>query len=170
MKKLIYPMLTALFFIIVCACAMTTPKPGNEIINPGDRVGKFIITTGDSENAIFITKLHCPFDSRTSTESCEQPVGTMVNVGLGIYNDHPFKGKTLDEYWTEHTCEMYIEGRPVNLHAFGSIDISYPVVGTERVWNVVIVTDNPGTITAHLKGVVRGTPFDHIAILTFTVP
>ena len=44
---------------------------------------------------------------------------------------------------------MFIEGRPVDLQAFGTTDFDNPMVGTVRVWNVVIVTDTPGKITAH---------------------
>jgi hypothetical protein len=44
------------------------------------------------------------------------------------------------------------------------------MVGTVRVWNVVIFTDKPGKITAHSTGVVGGDPFDYTVILTFTAP
>ena len=96
-----------------------TPQPSDEVISPGDRIGDFLITTEDSEDVIYVAKLHCPFDSSTNTESCEQPAGTKVNVGLGVYDDDPSGGKTLDEYWSEQTHEMIIEGRPINLQAFG---------------------------------------------------
>jgi hypothetical protein len=33
--------------------------------------------------------------------SCEQPVGTKVNVGVAVYEDDLSSGKTLDEYWLE---------------------------------------------------------------------
>lgn len=170
LKKLIYLMLIALIFVIVCACALTTPRPANGMINPGDRIGDFLITTGGGETVIFVTKLHCPYDSRSRTVSCEQPAGTRVNAGSGINDNYPFKGMTLDEYWSGQICEMFIEGRPVNLQAFGSIDFSRPAIGTERVWNVVIVSDNPGSITIRSKGMVDGYPFDNTAILTFTAP
>ena len=89
---------------------------------------------------------------------------------MGIYDDYPSSGKTLDEYWSEHTYEMVIEGRPVNLQAFGSIDIYHPVVGTIRLWNVVIVSEKPGKISARSTGVVDDDPFDNTAILTFSAP
>ena len=170
MKKLLCITFIALFASTFCACAKATSQPGDEMINPGDKIGDFLITTGDSEDIIFVTKLHCPFDSSTSTESCEQPVGTKVNVGLGIYDDNLSGGKTLDELWSEQAHEMFIESRPVNLQAFGAIDFNNPMVGTVRVWNVVIITDKPGKITARSTGVVAGDPFHYTAILTFTTP
>jgi hypothetical protein len=139
------------------------------MINPGDRIGDFFITTGNGEDVIFVTKLHCPFDNSTQIESCEQPIGTKVNVSQGIFAD-PSIGKTLAELWSEQTHEMFIEGRPVNLQAFGTVDFNNPMVGTVRVWNVVIVTDKPSKITARSTGVVGGDPWNYTAIITFTAP
>jgi len=176
-KKIIYLALIMLFVIILGACAKTTPQPVIEtqsqpiegMINPGDRIGDFLITTGDGDDVIFVTKLKCPFDDSTQTESCEQPVGTKVNVSQGIFVD-PSIGKTLDELWSEQTHEMFIEGRPINLQAFGFVDFNNSMVGTVRVWNVAIVTDKPGRITASSKGVVGGDPWNYTAIITFTAP
>lgn len=170
MKTLCRFPLIALSAIILSACGKATPPATNEMLNPGDRLGNFLITTGDSEDVSYVSTRHCPFESTTSTESCEQRVGTKVNVGIGVYDDSPSTGKTLDELWLEQTHEMTIEGRPVNLQAFGSIDFYHPAVGTVRVWNVVIVTDKPGKIAAHSSGVWAGEPLDYTAVLTFTAP
>jgi len=169
MKKLIHPMLATLFSFILGACAATTPQPGDTLINPGDKIGDFLITTGDGGDVIFVTKLHCPFDNGTQTESCEEPVGTKVNVSQGIYAD-PATGKTLDELWSEQTHEMIIEGHPVNLQAFGFVEFSNSVVGTVRVWDVVVLSDRPGKITARSEGVVGGDSWNYTAIITFTTP
>ena len=170
MKRLVYLTLVVMFGIVLSACAKATSQRSKGMINPGDKIGDFLITSGDSEDIIYAAKLHCPYDSSTGTESCEQPVGAKVNVGEGVYDDNPSSGKTLDEYWSEQTHAMFIEGRPVNLQAFGSVDFNNPMVGTVRVWNVVIVTDKPGKIAAHSKGVVGGDSFDYTAVITFTAP
>ena len=177
MKKSVYLMLIVLFVFILGACATATPQPVVEtqsqpiegMINPGDIISDFLITIGDGDDVIFVTKLHCPFDDSTQTESCEQSVGKKVNVSQGIFVD-PSIGKTLDELWSEQTHEMFIEGHPVNLQAFGFVDFYNSMVGTVRVWNVVIVTDKPGKITAYSKGVVGGDPWNYTAIITFTAP
>jgi hypothetical protein len=166
MNKLVYLTLTVLFAIILGACAKATPQPGDAMINPGDKIGDFLITTGGNEGITYVSTIHCPFDQSAGIESCELTVGTKVNVGVGFYDDDLSSGKNLDEYWSEHTYEMVIEGRPVNLQAFGLIDITHPVVGKIRNWNVVIVTDKPGKITARSTGVVGGDPFDYTAVLT----
>ena len=64
---------------------------------------------------------------------------------------------------------MLIDGRPVDLHEFGPIEITH-MVGIIRIWNVVIVTDWPGKISARSTGVVDGEPLDYTAKLTFNAP
>jgi hypothetical protein len=169
MRKIACLAFTVLVFFLLGACARATPKSDDLTINPGDKIGDFLITTGDGEDVIFVTKRHCPFDPGTQTESCDQPVGTKVNVSQGIFADLS-SGKTLNELWSEQIHEMTIEGRRVNLQNFGSVDYSQPMVGTVRVWNVVIVSDKPGKITAHSKGVVGGDPWNYTAVITFTAP
>jgi hypothetical protein len=169
MKRHKYIILIILFSVILSACAKTTPEQVEGMINPGDKIGDFLISTGEGEDVFFMSKVHCPYDSSTGIESCEQPVGTQVNVGIAVYDDDASSGKTLDEYWSEQTHEMFIEGRPVDLQVFGTVDFS-SIIGTVRVWNVVVTTDKPGKITAHSTGVVGGDPFDYTAIVTFTTP
>ena len=176
MKRIVYITLIALLSIIIGGCGKASQQPGEATpnlsdlkINPGDKIGDFLITTGEGEDIFFMSKIHCPYDSSTGIESCEQPVGTKVNVGIAVYDDDPSSGKTLDEYWSEQTHEMFIEGRPVDLQAFGIVDFS-SIIGTVRVWNVVVTTDKPGKVTAHSTGVVGGDPFDYTAIVTFTSP
>jgi len=167
MKRFIFLALIMMSSVILTSCANETPQPANKLINPGDRIGDFLITTGNSEDVVYVTKLHCPYDTSTSTETCEQPINTKVNVGIGIYGD---KGKSVDEVWSEQIHEMTIEGHPVNLQAFGTVDFEHSMVGIVRVWNVVVVTDKPGTITAHSTGTVSGEPLDYTAIITFSKP
>src|SRR4030066_605619 len=168
MKKIIYLTLIVLLSIIIGGCEKATKQPSeatpnlsDQMIKPGDKIGDFLITRGGGEDIFFMSKVHCPYDSSTGIESCEQPVGTKVNVGIAVYDDDPSSGKTLDEYWLEQTHEMFIEGRPVDLQAFGTVDFS-SIIGTVRVWNVVVTTAKPGKISAHSTGVVGGDPFDYI--------
>ena len=147
-----------------------TPGPTAQRINPGDRIGDFLITTGGDEKIFYIAKTHCSFDVNNKTETCQLPVGTMVNVGLGIYGDNAPKGKTVEDYWTDLVYEMSIDNFPVNLQAFGTVDFTTRSEGAFLVWNVVIMADKPGTISTHSTGVVGGQPFDYTARVTFTGP
>jgi hypothetical protein len=177
MKKFVYLTLIVLFAFILSSCAKTTPQPvdeatpppADERIQPGDKIGDFLITTSDDEDVFYTTNVHCPFDQATMTETCEIPVGTKVNSALGAYGDD-YSGKNLEVYWSDQTYEMTIEGRPVNLQAFGFIDITNPMVGKMRLWNVVIVTDKPGTITIDHSGEIGGESQEGTNVLIYTAP
>jgi len=166
-----------LLVVVLAVCALSAcaapdagPQAGKPI-NPGDRVGDFLITTGGAQGVYYVCTQHCPFDERTATESCEFSVGAKVNIGVGFYDD-PKTQETLDETWTKEASKtaITIEGRPVNLEAFGFIDIPNPLVGTIRNWNVVIVGEKPGKIAAHSSGEYDGNRIDYTAALTFVAP
>jgi hypothetical protein len=76
----------------------------------------------------------------------------------------------LDTLWSEHTYQLLINDRPVNLDAFGSVDVLQPQVGKMRHWNLVIVADKPGEITTRDSGVVDDNPFEQTTTYTFNAP
>ncbi len=175
MKKYAYLILFLLIALISGACAKATqepndaaaPQPAGEMINPGDKIGDFLITTSDDDSVIYTTTIHCPFDPGTKTETCEIDIGAKVNVGLGVFGDSVEK---LDTYWSGQTYMMTIEGRPVNLQAFGSIEINHPIVGKMRLWNVVIVSDKPGKISVHHSGEMAGDSMEGTNVLIYLTP
>ena len=174
MKKFACLTVMILFGIILGSCSTATPQPNpatpqpvDEMINPGDKIGDFLITTSGDEPVIYTTQVHCPFTQSTLTETCEFPIGTKVNVALGVYGDSVEK---LDAYWSDQTYEMTIDGRVVNLQAFGSIDIPDPFVHMLRLWNVVIVSDVPGKIAIHHSGKMAGETSEGTNILVYTMP
>lgn len=169
MKKLIHLILIVLISLIAAACARATPQNVPGMINPGDKVGDFLITADSGEDVVLMTNVHCPFVESTATETCDRPVGTKVNVANGIYGSKSDE-RVLEKIWKKQAYEMTIEGRPVNLPAFGFVEFEHPMVGTVRVWNVVVAADQPGTITAHSTGVVDGESFDYTAVVVFTAP
>ncbi len=169
--------LMPLLLIVLATCALTacaTPDAepvASKPINPGDRVGDFLITTGGTQGICYVCTQHCPFDESTATESCEFSVGAKVNIGVGFYDD-PNTQETLDETWAREASKtaITIEGRPVNLEAFGFIDIPNALLGTIRNWNVVIIGEKPGKISAHSTGEYAGNRIDQTAALTFVAP
>jgi len=169
MKKPVYLIFIVLFVCILGACATATSESSDEMIDPGDRIGDFLITTSDDEGVFYTTNVHCPFDQATMTETCEIPLSTKVNSALGVYGDN-YSGENLEVYWSDQTYEMTIEGHPVNLEAFGFIDITNSQVGKMRLWNVVIVTDKPGKITIQHSGEIAGDPAEGTNILIYITP
>ena len=150
-----------------CASAVPLPAGAGKPIEPGDRIGDVTVTKGEGEDILYIWDGGCT--GQTDTEdACKADVGAKANVSIGVYDD-TLTGK-LDSLWAEHTYEMSIEGRPVNLKAFGSIDVPNPQVVKLRAWNVVLVADKPGEVTIHSKGVVNGEPFTQTLTYTFSAP
>ena len=60
MKKIVYLTLIMLFVIILSASAKVTPQPADEMINPGDQIGDFLITTRDGEDVFYTTNFTAP--------------------------------------------------------------------------------------------------------------
>jgi len=157
-----------LFAITLGACAKATPQPIDEMINPGDKIGDFLITTGEEGDVIYTWDLDCVKQGGTEEYLCKSNVGKKVNVSVGVYAT--FSGKDLDTLWSEHTYKLFIADRPVNLDAFGSIDVLHPRAGKMRHWNVVIVASKPGEITLHDSGIVNGDPLESTMTYTFSTP
>ncbi len=47
MKRLAYIMLIVLFYVMMASCAKADSESADEMINPGDKIGDFLITTSD---------------------------------------------------------------------------------------------------------------------------
>ena len=170
MKKIKLFKFVVLFAAMLASCAKASAELANGMINPGDKIGDFLITTGDGDEVTYNWEL----DSALVQQGKEEiytaliPVDTKMNPSWGIYAD--FSGKDLDTLWAEHTYEMFIDDRPVNLDAFGPIDIHHPIVGKMRHWNVVIVTTKPGVIAVRSVGSLNGEAFEDIKTYTFGTP
>ena len=164
MKKIVCPLLAAL----LASCANLSGEVSAEMINPGDKIGDFLITTGEEGDVTYSWDLECEQQGNEGIYSCKTTVGTKVNISMGVYA--AFSGKDLVTLWSEHTYQMFINDRPVNLEAFGSIDVLQPQVGKMRHWNVVIVATKPGEITLRESGVVGGDPFEDTTTYMFSAP
>lgn len=168
MKHINFFTLLMVFAITLTSCAKANAEPADGMINPGDKIGDFLITTGEEGDVTYTWDLGCNQQGNEEVYSCKATVNTKVNVSVGIYDDQ-YSGK-LDELWAGHTYELFIEDRPVNLVAFGFIDTIHPAVGKMRHWNVVVVATNPGEITLRDSGVADGDSFEATTTYTFSAP
>lgn len=177
MKRLAYIVLIVLFAVILGSCAKTTSQiveppslPIEGMINPGDKIGEFLITTGNTGGITYLWELdsECVKQEDAEIYTCRLNPGAKVNVSWGVYRAS--SGQDLDVLWSEHIYKMLIDGRPVNLDGFGSIDVVHPRVGKIRHWNVVITANRPGEITIHSDGVVGGDPFGDTKKFIFGTP
>ena len=165
-------LLTLVMFIaaILASCTQATSGTEDSMINPGDKIGDFLITTGEGDEITYNWEL----DSALVQQGKEEiytaliPVDTKMNPSWGVYA--AFSGKDLDTLWSEHTYKMFINDRPINLDAFGSIDVLHPRVGKMRHWNVVITATKPGVIAVRSVGAVNGEAFEDMKTYTFGAP
>jgi hypothetical protein len=171
MRKAVYPTIIAMLAIVLGACGGAASQSGDGPINPEDKIGGFLVTTAGGADVTYNWELDSAIVQQGSEEvyAVQIPVGTKVNVSVGIF-DPTFSGK-LDSLWSGHTYEMFINDRPVNLEAFGAIDISHPAVGKMRYWNVMLVASEPGKITVTAKGAeASGAPINDTKNYTFSAP
>jgi len=167
MKKVVGPLLFVLFALVLGACGKSTPQSA-EMINPGDKIGDILITTGGVEGVKNAWDLGCK--ESAGKWSCEVPVGTKANVSWGVYADI-VRGEDLETKWAGFTYDLAIEGRPVNLEAFGFVDFYHPSRGKVRCWDVVITADKPGEIEFKDTGALAGeAPESDVTTVRFTAP
>jgi len=171
MKKLSPLTMNILIILFLAACANIMPDDG--IIDPGEKVGDFLISTGTKEDTLYLYDLKCEDQGATSTV-CQAPAGQKINVSLSVFDPSRSADMNLDTIWADHTYHMKIEGRPVNLDAFGSID-AYHVNEFKnsikmRHWNIWILTDKPGEIKIQNQGNVLSQNFDLTVTYKITAP
>lgn len=165
MKKVVVLSIVGLLAIFLSACSADS-QATNGSINPGDQVGDFVFSTADEKIAGFPHNYSCTENGNEL--ACKTTAGTRVNISPSYYDD-THKGR-IEELWSDSTHEMLIEGRKVNLQAFGYIDVPNPVVGSVRKWNVAMVTEKPGEIIVHHAIVFNGKPDEFTVTWTFTEP
>jgi hypothetical protein len=154
--------------IVGCALVLANcAPPPTGPINPGDKVGGLLITTGDPESITTSWRLDCPDEKTADPYHCNGQVGQKVNVSWGIYGD----GLTdMETMWEGHRHEIFINGRSVNLEAFGTQDVVHAHVGEMRYWNIVVLASGRGELSIRNVGVVDGDPFDSTAVYSFSAP
>ncbi len=159
-----------LVMILATACAGGgSAGITNNPIEPGDKIGDFVITTGQQGNFTYGFSIDCSEPGPDNAYSCKATVGEVINVSTGIA-DTTGKGN-LDEIWSHSNYQMFIDDRPVDLAAFGTIDYNHPQVGTIRFANVVISNSIAGAITVKDSGVFdNGDPFQSTSTYVYSKP
>jgi len=169
MSRIVRFSVFVLLIALLGACVAPPTSPSaTAMINPGDKIGDFLVTKGEAEDVVYTWEMGCTKQGSAEVYVCKSTVGEKVNIAAGVYA--ALSGKTLDSLWSEHTYELLIGDRPVNLAAFGSIDVAHPRVGTMRHWNVVLEAAKPSEITIHDRGKVDGESFESAMIFTFSPP
>jgi hypothetical protein len=148
-----------------CSSSAAQNKP----IEPGDKIGDFTITQGQAGGFTYGFSVDCSEPGENNTYTCNATVDEVINVSTGMYSTIA-KGN-LDEVWAHSNYQMAIDGRPMDLAAFGTTDYTHPQVGTIRFANVVITAKKPGQLTVKDSGVFdNGDPFASTSTYVFSNP
>jgi hypothetical protein len=166
---------TGLFILVLLAylipaCSLVGSHGG--MIEPGDKVGDFLITQGQEGNFTYGFTVACVQMSDATTYTCEAKVGENINVSTGIYVTD--KNASQADILTNSNYKMFINDQPVDLPAFGMVEYTHPgaeEMGTIHFANVIINTDKPGEITVRDEGVYdNGEPFSSTSTYVFSQP
>ncbi len=171
MKKLsiLFTLLIVVCLTTGCAVIAGSSSDKNKQIKPGDTIGDFKVTTGVQGDFTYGFNVDCSEPAADNSYTCNASVGEAINVSTGLY-DTTGKGN-LDGVWTHSNYQMFINDRPVDLQAFGTIDYNHPQVGAIRFGNVVIIASQPGEITVRDSGFFdNGDPFSSTSTYVFSTP
>jgi hypothetical protein len=168
-KKLAVLFSILLFMSTAVACAQPADSSNKTTIEPGDKIGDFLITTGVEGNFTYGFDVECSEPGDNNSYTCNAMVGEAVNISTGLYDDTG--SGNLDEIWSHSNYQMFINDHPVDLQTFGTIEYTHPVVGVIRFGNVVIIASKPGEITVRDSGVFdNGDPFASTSTYIFSEP
>lgn len=167
MKKWLDVAVIVVLALTLTGCAVL----GGGGLEPGDVVAGVNVVQDDGDDVLHGWDLEAQCSEVTGTGAylCSLPLGTKVNVSFGVYGDVN-TGADYQAVWEDHTYEMTINGRPVDLESFGYVDLSHPLVGAMRVWDVVLVADQLAEISVRSKGVISNEEFDEVITYQFGEP
>jgi hypothetical protein len=154
-------LLLPILFLTTCSKPTATPTP-IDMIQPGDTVNGVLVTTGN-EDSTFGFDLPCT--QKNNVYTCTTTLGSPTNVTSAVYGHTP---EEIQSKWETFTYTITIEGRPVDLPAFGTIDFVHQQSGLYmRAYNVALIGTDPITLTTHDVGTVSGETADTVLLVTF---
>ncbi|RIK31277.1 MAG: hypothetical protein DCC56_03570 [Anaerolineae bacterium] len=155
--------------MILSACQPSSETPGlpeADLLQPGDTIGAMRVVTSKPEDVSRTIFDYCdPYlgsQSVTLSFECQTPKTDFLFIGYGeIANSYD----ELDKRWEARTWELTIDGNPVDLPAFGTLDVN---LGKKvRVWNVALENISPGSHVMQYEAHEVETP-QNVTDLTWT--
>jgi hypothetical protein len=124
---------------------------------PGDSIGEMVLKTGGSEIVpIWAFCVPAFLNPGVTTTECNVPPLPELAIGHGWFSaDEALR----DSCWQAMTWELYLDGRQVDLNAFGTYDADMPQTGLPghdpneevitklRTWDVVLGNPTAGAHT-----------------------
>ncbi len=158
-----YITLVLLTILLLTACSKPTATPTPiDMIQPGDTVNGVLVTTG-TQDTIYGFDLPCT--QKENIFTCTTTYGNSTNVTSAVYG---FTPEELQSNWETFTYTITIEGQPVDLPAFGTIDFVHQQSGLYmRAYNVALISTDPITLTTHDVGTVSGETVEGVMLIAF---
>jgi hypothetical protein len=134
------------------------PVDSGGVLRPGDRVKGMLLTVGGTTDFPFVTDFDSYCEREGTRVACRWEAGKDIGISFGLHAD---TFDDLEFMWETWQYDLYLDGQPVDLSAFGSVEVDDPE-GTWKIraFSVVLTDTSPGTITAHHVGAVFGETFD----------
>ncbi len=168
MQRFLFMILVVLLSGSTAACAATGSR-STSMVEPGDKVGDVLVSKGVDGQFTYGFEVSCSQLQDQSNYSCNVSLGEAVNVSTGIFNSTG--SGNLDQIWAKSGYQVFVDDRPVDLEAFGTIDYTHPQVGVIRFANVVISSERPAQVTVQDSGVYdNGEPFNSTSTYIFGNP
>ena len=163
MKKLVCLISIVLLLVILTACANPTATPTSvELIQPGETINGVLVTTGTADST-FVFDL--PWTKKNGVDMCTTTLGNPTIPSTSVYGATP---EELESNWKTFTYTISIEGRPVDLPAFGTIDFVHERTGLYmRAYNIALIGTDPITLTLHDIGSMSGEITDTNFLIAF---
>jgi hypothetical protein len=135
-----------------CAAGDEAGDEDTDLLGPGDEVAGMRLTTATATDTDIFGTFCDPIvlEPGTFHRECEVPAVQRLMIGSGNIASSP---EILEEEWQAQTWALFLDGRPVDLAAFGTLPDSQffePAVGDDvwlRRWSVALVNPKPGEHT-----------------------
>jgi hypothetical protein len=129
----------------------TAPPETGGPLRPGAELNGMRLTTANAaDKDIFVFCDPYVLQPGTYARDCEVPQLQRLMIGYGSFSESP---ESLELEWQASRWRMYLDGREVDLEAFGTL-ADRPLVDAKvgdgmwlRVWAVTIVNPTPGPHT-----------------------
>jgi hypothetical protein len=154
-------LLLPILFLTTCSKPTATPTP-IDMIQPGDTVNGVLVTTGN-EDSTFGFDLPCT--QKDNIYTCTTTYGNSTNVTAAIYG---FTPEEVQSKWETFIYTVTIDGQPVDLPAFGTIDFVHEQTKLYmRAYNIVLIGTEPITLSIHDKGNVTDESWEEDTLIVF---
>jgi len=151
----------SILFLTACSKPTATQTP-IDMIQPGDTVNGVLVTIGN-EDSTFGFDLPCTQNDNIYT--CTTTFNNPTNVTAAVYG---FTPEEVQSKWETFSYTVTIDGQPVDLPAFGTIDFVHEQTKLYmRAYNIVLIGTQPITLSVHDIGSVTDESWEEDTLIVF---